>query len=548
MRHRQFAWFVAVPLALALSAGAIAIGQEKKGQEKTGAEKQGASVLESKGLRKVGPFFILPDEAALEKKLRDLDPVRKKVADAQKKSGEAEKLADQKRQLVLQCLQQRHQLEVQLNAAKTVDQHNRMVNAINELGDRIELLEKSLKEDRTTKALRSAAMEITEQYVEAIMQIRKQCKEVKAKYDALAADQQVKEAINEANKGETIIGKLGPSNDFATVDRSLKRLEANVASETIFMHHDEGGVWTVSATFNGQHSCELTVDTGSADVCLPYKLAGEMGLTPSATDPEVTCILADGHTVKCKMVFAKTVRVGKFTVDHVEVGVMPQDCPEAGAMLGQSFLKHFTFRIDNANGRLIMAQVAQPGARGRTTGKQPESGKTEEGGEDKTGIPETGDVEKGGPQQMVKLLRLDTEKASDHIDLDDANGQPVHFIRSKWETVDNLRKMGGDPDEIHKVPMKARDPAEKAAPWKMYTWGPLYVLADETGHTRYFALVKEAEDGAAKKPAEAEAPAKTEPKPPAEETKPKPTKPEEKAGPKKPGKKPPVKDDDKDVF
>ena len=142
---------------------------------------------------------------------------------------------------------------------------------------------------------------------------------------------------------------------------------------------------------------------------------------------------------------------------------------------------------------------------------------------------------------MVKLLKLDNEKPSDHMDYADSNGQPLRFSRSKSETMENLRKVGGDPDEIHKIPMKAKDPAETAAPWKMYTWGPLFVIADETGHARYFALTKEKEN-AAKKPADGEAPTATEP-PKAEDTKPKPKKPAA-----KPTKKPPANDDDKDVF
>ena len=259
MRYRQLALFVAVPVALALSAGAFALGQEKKPAE----EKKGAELLESKGLRKVGPFFVLPDEAALKKKLREIDPLRRKVTIAQKKSAEVEKVVEQKKQLINQCLQQRHDLEVQLNGAKTVELHNRMVNAMNELGDRIELLEKSMKEDKTGKALRAAATEISEQYVEAIMQLRKQCKALKAKYEALAADEQVKAAINEVNKGESVSGKLGPSSDFTMVDRDLKRMEGNVVSEIITMHKDDGDIWSVSVTFNGQHSCDMTVDTGA---------------------------------------------------------------------------------------------------------------------------------------------------------------------------------------------------------------------------------------------------------------------------------------------
>jgi hypothetical protein len=250
--------------------------------------------------------------------------------------------------------------------------------------------------------------------------------------------------------------------------------------------------------------------------------------------------------VKCKRVYAKTVRVGKFTVEHVECGVMPADCPEAGALLGQSFLKHFTFRIDNANGKLIMAQVGPPGKGGRG----PKPAETAE--EDKTAIPETAEADKHGPAAMVKLLKLDNERAADRMEYPDSDGKPLMFSRSKWETMENVRKVGGDPDEMYKIPMKSNDPGEKAAPWKMYVWGPLYVFADDTGHARYFALSKPLETAPAAKPADAAPPA-TETKPadatPADtETKPEKSTPDEKPKkPKKPKKKP-ADDDDKDVF
>ena len=441
-------------------------------------------MLQDKGLRKVGRFFVLGDEAGLKKKLRELEPLRRKVTDAQKKTAAADKTAEQKKQLIDQSLQQRHELEVALRTETNPLKQAGMINTINELGDRIEILEKSLTEDKTTKTLRAAATEITEQYVEAIMQIRKQCKALKAKYDALAADAQVKEAIDEVNKADPPAARLGPSVEFAAVDSNLKKLEGNVVTETISMHHDDGDTWTVSVTFNGQHSCELTIDTGSSSIALPYKTAGELGLTPSENDPTIVCVLADGHRVKCKRVYAKTVRVGKFTVEHVECGVMPADCPEAGALLGQSFLKHFTFRIDNANGKLIMAQVGQKGARGR--GPKP----AENAEEDKTAIPDTPESEKHGPAAMVKLLKLENERAADRMEYPDSDGKPLVFSRSNWETMENLRKLGGDPDEMYKIPMKSNDAGEKSAPWKMYVWGPLYVFADDTGHARYYALTK----------------------------------------------------------
>ena len=568
MRPRQVAWLLIVPAALVLSLGVLAAAEDK------GAEaKKEAGLLESKGLRKVGQFFVLSDEAALKKKLRDLDPLRKKATDAQRKAAEADKLVDQKKLVVNQCLQQRHELEVQLNNVRSVEIHNRMVNAMNELSDRIQILEKSLQEDKGAKAVRAAATEVTEQYIEAVMQLRKQCKEVKAKYTALAADEAIKQAIGAVNKAESATGKLGPSSDFAMVDLNLKKMEGNLVSETIPMRRGDGDVWSVSATFNGQHATDLMVDTGASTVVLPHLIAAEVGLTPSATDPEVTCVLADGHTIKCKMVYAKTLRVGKFTVEHVECGIMPPDCQEAAALLGQSFLKHFTFRIDNANGRLILSQVGQPSTHARVATKGPKSAKTDEAGDDKPAAAETAELEKGGPAQMAKLLRLDNEKPSDRINFTDGNGRPILLIRSKVESVENLRKIGGDPDEIHKVEMKTRDPAAKPIFWKMYNWGSLLVLVDDTAHTRGFAMLKAEENAPAQKSAGPDAPATADPKttpdassatdvaPPAEDSKPKPKKPVKKWQKKKAaakdtakddvkdeGKKPPVKDDEKDVF
>ncbi len=90
--RRQFAWFVAFPVVLVLSLGALAPAEEKKAEEKTGA-----ALLESKGLRKIGSFFVLGEEAALKKKLRELEPLRKKVMDAQKKASAAEKVVEQKK-------------------------------------------------------------------------------------------------------------------------------------------------------------------------------------------------------------------------------------------------------------------------------------------------------------------------------------------------------------------------------------------------------------------------------------------------------------------
>jgi hypothetical protein len=67
--------------------------------------------------------------------------------------------------------------------------------------------------------------------------------------------------------------------------------------------------------------------------------------------------MADGHVVEGKKLVAGSIRVGKFEVEKVDVVVMPASLPNAASLLGQSFLKHFTYKIDTANSKLVMTKV-----------------------------------------------------------------------------------------------------------------------------------------------------------------------------------------------
>ena len=156
-------------------------------------------------------------------------------------------------------------------------------------------------------------------------------------------------------------------------------------------------------------------------------------------------------------------------------------------------------------------------------------------------------AEQGRLDQIVKLLKLDREEAADHVTATDGNGQQMQFTRSKAETVDNLRKAGGEPDKVNNVQIRSKDPGQQPASWKMHIWGPVLVLADETGHARFYYLTKDYVPG--KKSVEEQAPAKTEPAPSSDSTPPATeSKPKTETPGKKPDKKAPEKDDEKDVF
>jgi clan AA aspartic protease (TIGR02281 family) len=330
-------------------------------------------VLKAKGLRKLNQYFALGDEADLGKKFRELDALNKKAVDAQRKAAAAGKKVDDKKTLIVGYLQKRRELNAQLGAARSVDAHNKIVTVLNELTDRISLMEKSDQEEKEAKTARAAASQASEQYVELLLKLRKQYDEIGEKYEQLTADAAVEKALEEFNKDGEKEMKLGPTGAFALLDRNLKRLEAKVITETITLKPGSGNLWYVTITLNGKLAQEVSLDTGSSIVALPYKVAQRAGMEPSPSDPTVQLTLADGHVVDAKQVFAQSVRVGKFTVEHCECAVLPADLPKAEPTLGLSYLEHFNYKVDSAKGKLTMSQIDQgPEKPGRRPPGRPE--------------------------------------------------------------------------------------------------------------------------------------------------------------------------------
>jgi aspartyl protease family protein len=334
-------------------------------------------VLKSKGLHKLNQYFALAGEVDMSRQFRELEPLGKKAADAQQRAAAAAKKVEDKKQLILNYLQKRRELRAQLANARTVEMNNNIVSMLNELGDRIALLQESDQEEKDAKAARAAASQLSEQYVELLLKARKQYDGIGEKYDQLAADPDVQKAIEDFNKDSPKTMKLGPSGAFALLDRNLKKLESKVVTESIALRAGDGNLWHVVATLNGKLAQDFAIDTGASIISLPHKVAEKAGMTPSPSDPTVTLTLADGHVVEGKRVYASSVRLGKFTVEHVACAVMPADLPDAEPLLGLSFFEHFTYKIDSAKGRLTMAQIEAAADKGprRPAGRPEPRGK-----------------------------------------------------------------------------------------------------------------------------------------------------------------------------
>jgi clan AA aspartic protease (TIGR02281 family) len=104
-------------------------------------------------------------------------------------------------------------------------------------------------------------------------------------------------------------------------------------TETLLLTHPEtretdrislvknGGVYWLDVTFNGSKTRRFIYDTGASSISMPIMMASELGMAPKPSDPEHMVMVADGRHVSAKSVTAKSVRVGKFTVNDVECSI-----------------------------------------------------------------------------------------------------------------------------------------------------------------------------------------------------------------------------------
>jgi hypothetical protein len=197
--------------------------------------------------------------------------------------------------------------------------------------------------------------------------------------------------------------------------------------------------------------------------------------------------------IEADLVTAPTVRVGRFVAKNVRCAVLPANLDKAEALLGMSFLGQYNFKIDKEQSKLILATVG--GAAGSRGSKSPAGGESAAPAE-APAKPATASAADGKPktrtEQLTELLTLPADEAAGQRELraQGQGGKPLVFRPAKRGPAKSLQERFGEPDEIRKVPAP-RASADDSAPqvfWKIWVWGPLLVLVDDSGTTRYFAV------------------------------------------------------------
>ena len=324
--------FVLCLLAVLLFQGAALQGQDSRISE---LEQQ----LKDFKLKRSGANLISDAELELRKLLEEEKAIRFEM----KKKYPTFKLIedeDNKRSANIQAAVRRY-AEIQRTLAQQnldVLQHNQLVKENN-------AIVASLNEADVDQAW------------PARVNARKAADEAETAWEELKANESLKKLVEEIAKETKQTIPLAPSKGFRSTINELKKLEGQVLSEQIPLHSDGGNTFMISVVVQGQPPVDMVLDSGAGVISLPFKTAATLGLTPTAYDPDVTLVLADGRQVTAKRIIIPTVRVGKFEASQVEAAVLPPELTQAEPLLGMSFLKNFQFKVDSNQQVLTMAKV-----------------------------------------------------------------------------------------------------------------------------------------------------------------------------------------------
>lgn len=326
--------------------------------------------LQSKGLRERGSrLYVLPAERDFDKRLASLQKrnTMKRVAASTRELRETEARRDEiELGEVPTLIEQRRIAKAEMERAESErgisNDYNRLVLRYNELTDRMRELDAEYRDLlKNSETLAEAIGKDREQYLQELLDLRHLADDTMKEYAALADDPDVKSALASLNRSRKTEGPIaiGPSNAFQQSLRALEKLEKAVSSESIELRSQHGVLW-VDTVINDKHRKSLVLDTGATFVSLPAPMADGMGLKTTATDRSVQIKLADGRIMQAKLSRIKSLRIGKVSAENVLCAILPDDLRDAVPLLGQTFLRNFSYKIDTSTRKLSIWKLEIP--------------------------------------------------------------------------------------------------------------------------------------------------------------------------------------------
>lgn len=350
-----------------------------------------AEVLKDRGLLRMGFWLILPGETEVHGAVPQLRAAKGRIANDANAHRDAEldikhsaerldAMAAELKQLDA-AIAQSDQAGKRLNPKNTL-QYNEWVGENNELHGRRDSLGLDInRENRRLQSLQEhepAVRDSRSAYVTLAVSLGGKAEAVAKSYENLAKDTQLAAAIAEINKTARPALRLGPSGLFAGDLAYVRQCFKEVDSDTVPVGKDPSGP-KVQVVLNGKVTETMVWDSGASAVQISAATAKALGLKISSKDPEAEFTVADGRTIKAKIVMLDSIRLGAFTVKNVACSVLPPDVPGSDDLLGDTFQRHFVCRLDQQGGHLQLTPIDPAVVKGLPTDDDTATAKAPEG-------------------------------------------------------------------------------------------------------------------------------------------------------------------------
>ncbi len=142
---------------------------------------------------------------------------------------------------------------------------------------------------------------------------------------------------------------------------SLERAKEEKLKEESSPKHvaiaDERGQMVVEAVLNKKVKASLILDTGASLVVIKEDIAKQLGLDATALKEDMKLKLADGRESTAKHAVLSSVSVQGVEAQNVDVAILAADVQDPAlkdGLLGMTYLKNFSFKIDQRNKKLTL--------------------------------------------------------------------------------------------------------------------------------------------------------------------------------------------------
>ena len=343
MRHHV----LPVVIALLVLTGIDAAGQTLP------TTRESDNTLQKQGLIKAASLYLLETDAKLQD---DLDAVRRAqvlLTKNRRKRAEIQQVIQRAQNLARQWAQERADLNRQLPGTRDQRKYNEVVGEMNLRGD----WTKEAAQEVTQRELELKDInDSPDEYIAQVLALSNKMEAAAKKYDSLAADESVQAALAGLNAGGIRKFRLGPSARF-TDELSRRRKERGTIDSAVIKLTLTHGVPEAQVTLNGKLTQLMVVDSGASFVTITSEVAHNLGLDPGDNDPSIKLHVANGQEVQAKLVCLKSIRLAQFTVEDVDCAVLPSSNHGAPCLLGGTFLRHFSYKMDLAAGNLHISQL-----------------------------------------------------------------------------------------------------------------------------------------------------------------------------------------------